>query len=133
MITKFNMNVIEKIICQICSKTSARCSFCTFKDIKLLIMKFENNKSGNGGVLTLNNEVKEIGRLTYTIFPEENKLIISFVLVHPEFEGRGMGKFLVEEAIKFSRENNWKVYPHCSYARSVMMRMNDVDDIFLKN
>jgi predicted GNAT family acetyltransferase len=56
-------------------------------------MKFENNKSGNGGVLTLNNEIKEVGRLTYTIFPEDHKLIISFVLVHPEFEGRGMGKF----------------------------------------
>ncbi|MDR2236062.1 MAG: GNAT family N-acetyltransferase [Chryseobacterium sp.] len=96
-------------------------------------MKFENNRSGNGGVLTLNNEIKEVGRLTYTIFPEDDKLIISFVLVHPEFEGRGMGKYLVEEAIKFARENSWNVYPHCSYARSVMMRMNDVDDIFLKN
>ncbi|RMZ61170.1 GNAT family N-acetyltransferase [Chryseobacterium nematophagum] len=96
-------------------------------------MKFENNKSGNGGVITLNNDLKEIGRVTYTIFPEENKLIISFVLVHPEFEGNGMGKLLVEEAIKYARENSWKVYPHCSYARAVMTRMNDVDDVFLKN
>jgi hypothetical protein len=40
-------------------------------------MRFENNKSGNGGVITLNNEVKEIGRLTYTIFPEDSKFIIS--------------------------------------------------------
>lgn len=95
-------------------------------------MRFENKRSGNGGVITLNNELKEIGRLTYTIFPEEKKLIISFVLVHPEFEGRGMGKYLVEEGIKFARENKWKVYPHCSYARSVMMRMNDVDDVFLQ-
>lgn len=95
-------------------------------------MNFENKKSGNGGVITLSNEVKEVGRLTYTIFPEDKKLIISFVLVHPEFEGRGMGKYLVEEAIKFSRENEWNVYPHCSYARAVMRRMNDVDDIFLE-
>lgn len=94
-------------------------------------MKFENNRSGNGGVISLNNETEEIGRLTYTIFPEENKYIISFVLVHPKFEGRGMGKFLVEEAIKFARENNWKVYPHCSYARSVMVRMDNVQDILL--
>ena len=43
-----------------------------------------------------------------------------------------MGKYLVEEAIKFARENNWKVYPHCSYARSVMNRMKDVEDILLK-
>jgi len=54
------------------------------------------------------------------------------VLVHAKFEGRGMGKYLVEEAIKFARENNWKVYPHCSYARSVMNRMKDVEDILLK-
>ena len=92
-------------------------------------MKFENNNSGNGGFITLNNDAEEVGRLTYTIFPEENKLVISFVLVHPKFEGRGMGKFLVGEAIKYSRENGWKVYPHCSYARSVMARMSDIEDV----
>ena len=95
-------------------------------------MRFENNKSGNGGFLALHNETEEVGRLTYTIFPEDHKMIISFVLVHPKFEGRGMGKYLVEEAIKLARENNLKVYPHCSYARSVMTRMTDVEAIFLK-
>ncbi len=95
-------------------------------------MRFQNNKSGNGGFIALNNETEEIGRLTYTIFPEQNKLIISFVLVHPKFEGRGMGRYLVQEAIKFARENDWKVYPHCSYARSVMMRMDDARDILLQ-
>ena len=95
-------------------------------------MKFENNKSGNGGVISLHNETEEVGRLTYTIFPEDKKMIISFVLVYSKFEGKGMGKFLVEEAIKFARENSWNVYPHCSYARSVMSRMSDVEDIFLK-
>lgn len=95
-------------------------------------MKFENNNSGNGGFITLNNDTEEIGRLTYTIFPEEQKLVISFVLVHSKFGGRGMGKFLVKEAIKYSRKNHWKVYPHCSYARSVMTRMSDVDDVLLK-
>lgn len=95
-------------------------------------MRFDNNKSGNGGFIALNNETEEVGRLTYTIFPEDHKMIISFVLVHPKFEGRGMGKYLVEEAIRFARESNLKVYPHCSYARSVMTRMNDVKDILLK-
>ena len=97
-------------------------------------MTYENNRSGNGGFIALNNDDgEEIGRLTYTIFPDDSKLIISFVLVHPKFEGRGMGKYLVQDAIKFARENNWNVYPHCSYARSVMMRMKDVEDILLKS
>ncbi|QBO57349.1 GNAT family N-acetyltransferase [Chryseobacterium salivictor] len=95
-------------------------------------MKYENNRSGNGGVLILSNDDEEVGRLTYTIFPDENKLVISYVLVHSKFEGKGMGKYLVEEGIKFARENNWKIYPHCSYARSVMQRMKDVDDILLE-
>lgn len=96
-------------------------------------MTYENNRSGNGGFIALiSDSSEEIGRLTYTIFPDDQKLIISFVLVHPKFEGRGMGKYLVQDAIKFARENNWKVYPHCSYARSVMMRMNDVEDILLQ-
>jgi predicted GNAT family acetyltransferase len=96
-------------------------------------MKYTNNKSGNGGFIALNNEEEEIGRLTYTIFPEDHKLIISFVLIHPKFEGRGMGKFLVEEGVKFAQENNWNIYPHCSYARSVMSRMPDVEAILLKS
>jgi predicted GNAT family acetyltransferase len=95
-------------------------------------MKYQNDRTGNGGTITLNNDTDEVGRLTYTIFPEENKLIISYVLVHRQFEGRGMGKYLVEEGVKFARVNNWKVYPHCSYARSVMNRMSDVDDVFLR-
>ena len=84
-------------------------------------------------LITLNNETDEIGRLTYTIFPDDHKLIISFVLVHPQFEGRGMGKFLVEDAIKFARENGWKIYPHCSYARAVMNRMDGVEDVLLQH
>lgn len=93
-------------------------------------MEFVNNKNGNGGFISLNKDNEEVGRLTYTIFPEEKKLVISFVLVHPKFEGRGMGKYLVENAIEFARENNLSVYPHCSYARSVMCRMTNIEDVF---
>lgn len=95
-------------------------------------MNYTNNRNGNGGVILLNNDEAEIGRLTYTIIPEQNRLIISFVLVHPQFEGRGMGKYLVEEGVRFARENGWKVYPHCSYARAVMRRIPDMADVLLE-
>ena len=44
-------------------------------------MKFENNNSGNGGFITLSKDTEEVGRLTYTIFPEDKKLII-FTLIY---------------------------------------------------
>lgn len=90
----------------------------------------KNLQSGNGGVITLSNDVEEVGRLTYTIIPDSNVLIISYVLVHSKFEGRGMGKYLVEEAVKFARQNSWAINPHCSYARSVLQRMDNIQDVF---
>lgn len=94
-------------------------------------MNFDNQKSGNGGVIVMTNEnAEEVGRLTYTLFPERQTLVISYVMVHPQFKGRGMGKFLVQEGISFARENAYAVVPHCSYARSVMLRMPDVSDVF---
>ena len=57
---------------------------------------FENHKSGNGGYITLKNQSEDIGRLTYTIVPELKKLIVSYVMIFPKFEGQGLGKKLVE-------------------------------------
>lgn len=94
---------------------------------------YQNNQSGNGGFITMHQNTEEIGRLTYTIMPQDQKLIISFVNIFPKFEGNGYGKQLVQFAIDFARENNWKIYPHCSYARIVMTRMIDVKDILLQS
>ena len=44
---------------------------------------FENHKNENGGFISLKNESEGIGRLTYTIQPEKNTLIISYVMVFP--------------------------------------------------
>lgn len=91
---------------------------------------FENHKSGNGGYITLKNSSEDIGRLTYTIVPEK-RLIVSYVMVFPKFEGQGLGKKLVENAVEFARKNGWTIKAHCSYAHSVLKRKNDVADIFV--
>jgi uncharacterized protein len=91
---------------------------------------FENKKSGNGGFISMKNHQEEIGRLTYTIVPEDKLLIISYVMVFPKFEGQGLGKKLVEKSVEFARENNWTIKAHCSYAHSVLVRKTDVDDVF---
>lgn len=92
---------------------------------------FENSKSGNGGFISMKNHQEEIGRLTYTIVPELKKLIISYVMVFPKFEGQGLAKKLVEKAVEFARKNGWTIKAHCSYAHSVLARKEDVDDVFV--
>ena len=93
-------------------------------------LTFENHKNGNGGFISLKNEIEEIGRLTYTIQPEKNTLIISYVMVFLNSRDKEWEKKLVENGIEFSRENQWIIIPHCSYARSVMLRMKDIEDVF---
>lgn len=95
-------------------------------------MEFINERSGNGGLIKLMKESTEIGRLTYTIQPEKSVLIISYVLVYPQYNGKGYGKALVENGVEFARQNQWTINPHCSYARSVLMRMQGVEDVFPK-
>ena len=94
-------------------------------------LSFENNKSGNGGYITLKNSAEDVGRLTYTIVPELKKLIVSYVMVFPKFEGQGLGKKLVEKSVDFARKNGWKIKAHCSYAHAVLSRKDDVEDILV--
>jgi len=92
---------------------------------------FENHKSGNGGFITMKNPHEEIGRLTYTIVPELKKLIVSYVMVFPKFDGQGLGKKLVENSVEFARKNGWTIKAHCSYAHAVLSRKADVEDVFM--
>ena len=92
---------------------------------------FENHKSGNGGFITMKNPHEEIGRLTYMIVPELKKIIVSYVMVFPKFEGQGLGKKLVENSVEFARKNGWTIKAHCSYAHAVLSRKADVEDVFV--
>ncbi|SHK29380.1 hypothetical protein SAMN05444371_1770 [Epilithonimonas mollis] len=92
---------------------------------------FENHKSGNGGYITLKSSSEDIGRLTYTIVPELKRLIVSYVMIFPKFEGQGLGKRLVENSVEFARKNGWTIKAHCSYAHAVLSRKNDVSDVFV--
>lgn len=95
-------------------------------------IKFENIRTQNGGYISaISTSADEIGKLTYTIQEEKKILIISYVMVFPKHEGHGYGKDLVEQAVEFARENKWKIYPHCSFSKSVLDRIpNEVSDVY---
>ncbi|MCD6514297.1 MAG: N-acetyltransferase [Candidatus Odinarchaeota archaeon] len=45
-----------------------------------------------------------------------NVMNIDATYTPEEFRGRGLAGRLMEEAIKFARENRYKIKPNCSYA-----------------
>jgi hypothetical protein len=92
---------------------------------------FENTKKETAVSSLLKMKPKKLAEQPI-LFPQ--RIIFNSFLRDglPKFEGQGFGKKLVEESIKFARENQWKINPHCSYARSVMMRMQGIEDVFSK-
>lgn len=70
-------------------------------------------------VLRINGE--RLGYLEYTRSPG-GLMRIEYVEVVPELRGTGLGRQLVETAVRFAQEQQLTVVPICSYARMVIQR-----------
>ncbi len=89
-------------------------------------IKQENN-SRNGYFEALEDQ-NVAGKMTY-VWAGSNKLIIDHTEVNPAFNGKGVGKLLVLEAVKYARQNQIKILPLCPFAKSVFDRNPDLHDV----
>ncbi len=91
-------------------------------------MKIEHHETTGQGRFEARDENKFAGKLEYSR-KEENKMVIEHTEVDPGFQGEGVGKKLVQEAAEYARQNNMKINPVCSYAKKVLERSSDYDDV----
>lgn len=87
----------------------------------------QDNNSKNGIFKALENDILA-GEMTY-IWAGENKFIIDHTEVIPDFEGKGIGKKLVMQAVEYARENKLKILPLCPFAKSVFERTKEIQDV----
>lgn len=71
---------------------------------------------------------KQAGVLGYR-WAGEDRISIDHTEVIPVFEGQGLAKRLLMEAVAFAREKNLKIIPNCSYARRVFERTEEIKDV----
>ncbi len=76
-------------------------------------------------------EVWVDGRMAGYIDYELAGDVISFehTVVYPDFGGRGLGGLLVRYAVEESRQQGWKVVPHCPFARAWLAKHPQYDDV----
>ena len=94
-------------------------------------MKTEQINNEKEGYFIVSDEGKEAGRMTYIWDGTEN-LTIEHTEVNPEFGGKGIGKKLLMELVEFAREKNIKVKTHCSFAKSMFDKIEDIRDVLQK-
>lgn len=83
-----------------------------------------------GGEFFIEEDNKKVANLEYTR-SGDNIIVITHTMVAGKLEGKGIGKSLVEEAVKFARENNLKIRPLCPFAAAVMRKTEVYGDVLV--
>jgi len=91
-------------------------------------MQIEHLNSDTKGSFKANENGKVAGEMFYT-WAGPDKLIIAHTEVSSDFAGKGVGKQLLMEVVKFAREKKIKILPLCPYARSVFDKTPDLADV----
>ncbi|MBO0591285.1 N-acetyltransferase [Cellulophaga sp. E16_2] len=91
-------------------------------------MTIKQSEQDKNGVFKAVIEDQEVGHLEYAWLSPKT-LSINHTEVNPDFGGQGIGKKLVLAAIDFAREKNAKIKPLCTYAKSVIDKSPELQDI----
>lgn len=91
-------------------------------------MKTEHVVEGNSGYFLISENGNEVGKMTYFI-DENGNMAIDHTIVNPEFRGKGIGKILVDTGVSFARESNFKINPICTYAKALLEKSTDYQDV----
>ena len=93
-------------------------------------MKIEHTKAQDKGHFDAVLKEGKAGTMSYT-WNGEKRITIKHTEVYSEFEGEGVGKKLVFEAVEFARQENLKIIPECSYAKHVLQSDDTFSDVLI--
>lgn len=69
-----------------------------------------------------------LAEMVYSM-PTPDKMIIEHTEVDDSLGGKGVGKQLVYAAVEYARANNIKIIPHCTFAKSVLDKVKEWQDV----
>lgn len=72
-----------------------------------------------------------LAEMVYTM-PSADKMIIEHTEVDDSLSGKGVGHQLVQTGVEYARTHNLKIIPLCSFAKSVLNKTPEWQDVVLK-
>ncbi|WP_159886103.1 GNAT family N-acetyltransferase [Paenibacillus puerhi] len=87
------------------------------------------DKQGNSYVLQGING--KVGEVTYRLV-DADTWVIDHTQVDPAYQGRGLGRQLLDLVVDEAREKGRKIIPSCSYALSVFQEHPEYADVWEK-
>lgn len=91
-------------------------------------MQIQHESSETKGAFFIEKDGKRVAEMTYSKAGTE-RIIIDHTEASEEVRGEGLAKKLVFHGVEFARENGLKVLPLCPYAKSVIQRNEELQDV----
>ncbi|MDP4662531.1 MAG: N-acetyltransferase [Salibacteraceae bacterium] len=92
---------------------------------------FEHTEENAKGIFIMKFGDEVAANMTYSRINAHN-IILDHTAVAPSMKGKGVGKQIVQHMVDWARENNQKVLPLCPFAKSVIERNPEMQDILRK-
>ena len=93
-------------------------------------MDIQQTDDGKKGKFFIENNGREAASMHY-VYADSKKLIIDHTEVGVDYEGKGLGKQLLNELVKFVRAKDIKVIPLCPFAKSVFNKTPEYADVLV--
>jgi predicted GNAT family acetyltransferase len=89
--------------------------------LKPQIMQVQHQQSGKNGSFFIKENDDVLGEMEYKM-KGENQMVITHTEVNDAYQGKGVGKLLVERGMEHARTAGYKVIPACTYAKAIIQR-----------
>jgi predicted GNAT family acetyltransferase len=94
-------------------------------------MEIKNEERHHAGAFYIDDNGNRRGEMRYLV--RDGIMNIYHTEVDAKLQGLHMGDKLVEAGVKFARENQFKILPTCTFARSVFNRTPTYDDVLVRS
>ena len=94
-------------------------------------MNIQHEEHKNKGAFYIEQDGDWVAELSYTR-EGTRKIVIDHTEVDESLQGKGVGEDLVEEAVKFARENNLLIKPTCPFVKKVLESSEDYEDVLTR-
>ena len=91
-------------------------------------MEIRRKDNGRKGVFFIEKDGNRVAEMTYTM-AGKTRMIIDHTGVDDLVRGTGAGKRLVKAGVQYARENSLKVLPLCPFAKAIIGRTTELQDV----
>ncbi len=94
-------------------------------------MKIKRQEHGKQGAFFIEENDEWIAEMTY-VREGMRKIVINHTAVSKSLKGKGVGKALVDAAVKYARGKNLLIKPVCAFAKKVLESSEDYEDVLTR-